>query len=112
MAKRKKLPDAGAAQPAGGRRYFERWDGFVAAERIAASEAALGQLADDLAALGASPDADAARQAVGRCVQRFNELDNGWICTIEREDIGDCIHDLVTGCGLDWDEEWLEDADW
>ena len=54
----------------------------------------------------------AARQAVGRCVQRFNELDSGWICTIEREDIGDYIHDLVTGHGLAWDEDYLEDADW
>jgi hypothetical protein len=72
----------------------------------------LNQLATDLAALGPSPTESAAREAVGQCVRRFNEFDISWICTIEREEIGDAIHDLVTECGLEWDEDYLEDADW
>ena len=111
MAKLKKPTPADRLQPYRDRRFFEGWDGFVDAERVTAAEAAAA-LVDDLAALGPSPTAAAARRAVVRCVRRFNRLDDGWIDTTEREDIGDRVHDLVTACGLAWDEDWLEEVEW
>jgi hypothetical protein len=50
------------------------------------------------------------------CVQRLNELDrtveNGWIFTIEREDIGEVLWGLIDLCGFDGSEEWLRERDW
>ena len=113
MAKRKKSIPSEGSQEHREKRYFESWDGFVDAELVTASEASFRKLADDLVALGPTPAEKDARRAVDRCVRRFNRLDeDGWICTIEREDIGDCVHDLVTACGFEWDEDWLGEADW
>jgi hypothetical protein len=50
---------------------------------------------------------------VRRCVKRFNKLDDGWICTIEREDICDCLAQIVDLCGMDGSADWVdEDRDW
>jgi hypothetical protein len=106
------MPDVTRLREWRERRFFEAWDGFVPEERICASEASIRQLIDDLLALGPAATETAARRAVDECVRRFNDLDNGWICTIERETIGDSIYDIVERCGFEWDEDWLDERDW
>jgi hypothetical protein len=81
--------------------FFEHWNNFVSPERI-----------DDLLALSPEPAEEAARLAVDECVRRFNTLNDAWIGTIEREDIYEQIGIIVTACGFDYQEDWLDERDW
>ena len=93
-------------------RFFKGWDKYVSPERVEASESSMCRLVDDLLALGPKLTEGAARLAVDECVRRFNDLDEGWICTIEREDIYEQVCHVVDACGFDCDEGWLEERDW
>lgn len=93
-------------------RFFEGWDEFVSARRVKAAEGYLQKLIDELVALGPRMSEDAARRAVGACVRRFNRIDDGWICTIEREDIFEQICRLIDLCGFEYEEDWIGDRDW
>jgi hypothetical protein len=93
-------------------RFFLGWDEFVRPDRVEASEDSLRRLVDDLLALPPEPTEGAVRLAVDECVRRFNALDDGWICTIEREDIYERIGRAVDACGFDCDEGWLGGRDW
>ena len=93
-------------------RFFEGWDGFVDAALVKKSEASIVRLIDDLVALGQKMTEKAARKAVDACVRRFNRMDDGWICTIEREDIYEQVCHVVDLCGFDCQEEWLGERDW
>ena len=105
------MADIAALTALRGQRFFEAWDGHVPAKNVAASEASVGRLIDELIALGPAPTEKAARRAVAACVRRFNKLDDGWICTIEREDICEQIETVVELCGFECDEDWI-DRDW
>jgi hypothetical protein len=106
------MADLAALQLLRGQRFFGGWDEFVSPERVAGAEASLRSLIDDLLALGLGPTEDAARLTVDECVRRFNALDDGWICTIEREDIYEQIARVVGACGFDCQEEWLHEREW
>jgi len=106
------MTDTTALQRLRGERFFDGWDGYVTPENVSASEASVRQLVDDLIALGPEATEEATRQAVSECVRRFNDLDTGWICTIEREDIYEQIGQVVDACGFDCQEDWLYDRDW
>src|SRR5438270_10240211 len=93
-------------------RFFDGWDNVIVADRVAASESNLRRLIDDLLALGPELTEEAAQRAVDACVRRFNDLDDGWICTIEREDIFEQIGRVIDACGFDFDEDWLDERDW
>jgi hypothetical protein len=94
-------------------RFFDNWGGFVAAERVAASEASVRRLIDELIALGPELSEKAARAAVDDCVRRFNDLDDdGWICTIERDDIYEQLGRVIDLCGFEYNEEWTAERDW
>ena len=94
-------------------RFFGSWDGDVDQRFVTASEAAVRRLIDDLLALGPELSEGEARLAVGKCVCRFNDMDeDGWICTIEREDIFEQIGRIVDSCGFEYDEDWLDERDW
>jgi hypothetical protein len=93
-------------------RFFASWDDFVDSERVAASEASVQALLVDLLAQTGRIAESVARAAVGRCVVRFNGLDDGWICTIEREDICEAIGRVVAACGFEWDDDWLQGREW
>src|SRR5262249_2884659 len=93
-------------------RFFDGWDGFVAQEHIEASESSVRRLVDDLITLGPHALEEAVRQAVDECVRRFNDIDDGWICTIEREDIYEQLSRVVDVCGFDCQEGWLDKRDW
>lgn len=94
-------------------RFFSEWDGFVEPMRVEASEACVRSLIDDLIAFGPSLSEAGARAAVDACVRRFNVLDDdGWICTIEREDIYEQIGRAIDLCGFEYDEDWTSERDW
>ena len=93
-------------------RFFDGWDGFVAPECVEASETSVRRLIENLIALGPKPTEEEVRRVVDACVRRFNDLDDGWICTIEREDIYEQIGRIVGACGFDCQEDWLRERDW
>jgi hypothetical protein len=94
-------------------RFFDGWDEFVEDERVAASEASVRQLIDDLITIGPGLSEKAARAAVDACVRRFNALDDeGWICTIEREDIYEQVGRVIDLCGFEYGEEWVSERNW
>jgi hypothetical protein len=92
--------------------FFREWAGHVPDVRLAESVASVRSLIDDLIAAGSPPDEAPARDAVARCVQRFNHIDDGWISTIEREDICETICTLVDLAGLQCDDDWTADREW
>lgn len=92
-------------------RFFANWDTFVADERIAAAERIMQQLVAEFV-IHPQISAEIVRAAVGRCVERFNEIDDTWICTIERDDICEAIFRIVTAAGGEWNEELLGGRDW
>ncbi len=106
------MADVGALQHLREQRFFDGWVGSVALERAEASEASLRRLIDALIALGPHPPEEAVRRAVDECVRQFNDIDEGWICTIEREDIYEQVSRIVDACGIDCQEDWLEERDW
>jgi hypothetical protein len=97
-------------------RSFTQWDGCVPPELVALSEEIVRQLIDRLIALGPAPSREQVQAEVTGCVWQFNGLDRAWkhpwICTIEREDIGEVVWELVDLCGFDSSEEWLDERDW
>jgi len=88
------------------------WVGNVAGEHIESATGALRQLIDDVVALGPHPQEQAVRAAVDQCVRRLNDLDDGWITTIEREDLCESIYKIVELAGLEGDEDWVEEREW
>ena len=69
---------------------------------------------DEVVAIGPALDERTARRLVRQCVLRFNKLlDDGWICTIEREDICEELNRIIELCGFSCDDEdWLAGRDW
>lgn len=88
-------------------RFFAAWDGRVAAKAVEAAEEAIRSLIDGLIALGPCGTETDVREKVDQCVEQFNQLDNGWITTIERDDIGDCLSRIVGLCGMDRSADWV-----
>lgn len=113
MAKRKKLTPPERLAKVRGKRHFKNWDTFVDDKLIAKAEKSIDKFIDDLILLGDEPDEAKARRAAARCVKRFNRMDEeGWINTIEREDICEVMDSLIEKCGFEPDEDWQEDRDW
>jgi hypothetical protein len=106
------MADIGGLRCLRDERFFDGWDEFVAPERVAASEASVRRLIDDLIALGPEVSEEVARRAVNECVRRFNDLDDGWICTIEREDIYEQVGRVIDLCGFEYGEDWVGERDW
>ena len=90
-------------------RFFSGWDGFVSAERVTASEQLIRSLIDAITANGPVATVAEVQRCVRECVARFNELDQGWILTMEREDICDRLSRIVAFCGMDGSAEWIAD---
>ena len=106
------MVDRTALQQLRDQRFFGSWTGFVSPERTAASEASIRHLIDDLLALAPNPTEEAIRRAVNDCVRRFNALDDGWICTIEREDIFEQVGRVANAYGFKCEEVWLGEREW
>lgn len=94
-------------------RFFAAWNGSVPQESVADSEGSIRRLVDTLIVLGPTASESAVQRAVHECVERFNKMDQGWICTIEREDICDCLGRVVDLCGMDGSADWIaENREW
>ncbi|WP_422929093.1 hypothetical protein [Singulisphaera sp. PoT] len=73
----------------------------------------LADALDALIALGPDGSEDDASEILRRCIERYNDLDDGFICTIEREELCDILYELGDDCGLDGGEEWVDEwRDW
>lgn len=97
-------------------RSFANWDDFLESELVARSDESVWQLIDGLISLGAEATREQVQAKIDECVRRFNQLDqsckDSWICTIEREDIGEVLWELIDLCGFHGSEEWLAERDW
>jgi hypothetical protein len=95
------------------RRFFDGWwEEEYGLPRASAAQAAMARLVSDLIALGAALDEAAARRAVDECVRRFNDINDGWICTFERDAIHDMVYEVIKRCGFEPREDWLWERDW
>src|SRR5262249_20918874 len=76
--------------------YFSDWP--VTPEQREACWQALAEAVDALIALGPRGSVEKATGVLRRCVERYNELDEGFICTIEREELCDILYELGDFC--------------
>jgi len=81
-------------------------------DRQTAAVDAIRQLISKVIAIGANPNGSDVRLAISACVRTFNALDDGWIATIEREDIAEAIFDVVRLAGFQCDDGWIADREW
>lgn len=84
-------------------KLFASWKGSVKSGIVKESRALLVTCVDELVALGPKPRKAAKIAVLKKCIEGFNELDarhDGWIATIEREDICDAFQDVVAASGL------------
>ena len=85
-------------------------------ELVTKSEEAVRNLTKRLIALGQNPTREQVQAEIDECVRQFNDLDRSrddpWVCTIEREDIGEVLWQLIDLCGFEGSEEWLGERDW
>lgn len=71
-------------------------------------EACWQNLAQTLIALGRRGSVEDATDILRQCIEQYNELDEGFICTIEREELCDTLYEIGDACGLDGDEDWVD----
>jgi hypothetical protein len=69
----------------------------------------LAETVDALIALGERGTVDDATRILRKCVERYNELDEGFICTIEREELCDILYEIGGYCGLDGEDDWVDE---
>jgi hypothetical protein len=106
VAYRKRLTDEKAA-------WFGDWP--VEPDQREACWRNLAEAVDALIALGPRGDTQAASEVLRRCVERYNELDEdeGFICTMEREELCAILYEVGGYCGLDAEEDWVDEwRDW
>src|SRR4051812_11622811 len=104
-----RLSDIAALKARREQPWFAEWAGHVSDEHVEGATGALRELIDDIVALGPDPEEDDAREAVDKCVRRLNALDDGWITTMEREDLCEVIYKIVDLAGFEGDEDWTEE---
>src|SRR5262249_52288862 len=101
---RKRLDDEKAS-------FFGDWP--ITPEQREACWQNLAQTVDALIAWGRRGTVEDATETLRRCVERYNELDEGFICTIEREELCDILYEIGSFCGLDSEEDWVDEwRDW
>jgi hypothetical protein len=86
--------------------YFSDWP--VSLEIRVACWKNLVETVDSIIALGPEGSAEDATAILGRCIERYNELDEGFICTIEREDLCTILYEIGNLCGLDSKADWVD----
>jgi hypothetical protein len=91
--------------------YFHDWP-ISARKRRACWQNLAGTL-DALVALGPRGSVKAATDLLRKCVEKFNRLDDGFICTIEREELCDILYEIGDMCGLNGGDDWVDEwRDW
>jgi hypothetical protein len=94
---------------------FPGWAGYVGPSALRGARRIIRATIDALIALGPDAPEPARLDEIRHCVQRFNALDadEGFIMTIEREDICELIDEVAELVGLeDYDEDLDGDRDW
>jgi hypothetical protein len=87
--------------------FFSDW--AITPEQREACWQNLVQTVDALVALGPDGTVEDATDLLRQCVERYNELDEGFIATIEREDLCDILYELGNYCGLDGADDWVDE---
>jgi len=88
-------------------------DWAVSEEIRAACWKNLADTLDRLISLGPDGTVDAATELLRGCIETFNDLDTGFICTIEREELCTILYEIGGLCGLDDKEDWVDPwRDW
>lgn len=91
--------------------YFADWP-ITSAQREACLQT-LVQTVDALISLGANGSVEDATIVHRDCIERYNELDDGFICSIERDDLSGILYELGDLSGLDGAENWVDKwRDW
>lgn len=91
--------------------YFADWP--VDPDQREACWQNLAQTVDALIALGRRGTVEDATGILRRCVERYNELDEEFICTIEREELCEILYEIGGYCGMDADADWVDEwRDW
>jgi hypothetical protein len=91
--------------------YFQDWP--ISTRKRRACWRNLAATLDALIALGPRGSVEDATGLLRRCVAKFNRLDDGFICTIEREELCDILYEVGDLCGLDSGEDYVDEwRDW
>jgi hypothetical protein len=92
-----------------GRVSFPDWD----AGHRRDVENLLRAMIDELLALGPGARDEAVMDKLRGAVEGLNQLDDGFIGTIEREDLCDALYKIGEAAGVSADEEWVDEyRDW
>jgi hypothetical protein len=95
------------------RKLFDDWKDYADTDQLRASRKAIREAVDALIALGPGAGEPECIDVLRRCVERFNDIDDGWIDTICREDICGILDELSDLVGLDdYDESVFSNRDW
>lgn len=87
--------------------YFADWE--IEPEQREACRRNLVETVDALIALGRDGSVEDATAILQRCVERFNDLDEGFICTLEREELCGILYEIGGYGGLDDEEDWVDE---
>jgi len=102
--------DIEALQAERERRLFEDWP--VPAQKLLEVRATFREMIDALIANASLPDENLIMTILQQGVQRLNEIDDGFIGTIEREDLCDALYRISEKAGIE-DQEWVDEfRDW
>jgi len=95
------------------KRPFKGWETFVDSDALRASRAAVRETINTLLALGPDAAAPLKMNLLHGLIEQFNAIDDGWISTIEREDICELVYELADLVGLeDYEEALTSRRDW
>lgn len=87
--------------------YFSDWP--VKPEQREACWLNLARTVDALIALGPGGTAEDASVILRGCVEQYNDLDDGFILSMEREDLSSILYEIGEFCGLDSEDEWVDE---
>jgi len=87
--------------------YFADWT--ITPKQREACWQNLAQTVDALIALGRRGSVEDATDIFRQCVERYNKLDKGFICTIERDELCDILYKIGSYCGMDSEEDWVDE---
>ena len=91
------------------------WDGEVRENAVEATRKIFREFTNTLIALGSDPPVSSIASAFTTCVRHLNALDmeDQFICTIEREDLCEELWKVGDICGVPESvDDWIDERDW
>ena len=94
--------------------FLKQWSPGVSQENIAKTRSVIEHGIDEMLILGSDASEAARIQALSAIVRSLNDADDGFICTLEREDLCDFFfamgeHEGISDRAV---QEVLEERDW